>query len=301
MPIMVNAGLMTAGVRCRPIDDADAEGIVTLLTRGFAGRHPRAYWQAVIDRLASRPVPADAPRYGYLLESNHAPVGTILQIFARLPPGGAHCGEEPTTRCSVSSWYVEPNFRSYAPLLVRQALKRKNVTYLNTSSAPHTRPIAEAQGYVRFSNGVFLTLPLLCRAPNSRARVIPSPSLPQAPFDPRESELLAEHAGFGCISVWCETAERAHPFVFRPRWVKRFVRCAQLVYCRDVADFVSFARPLGLHLAARGWPLVILDANGPVPGLIGRYFDDTMPKYFRGPQAPRLGDLAYTEAALFGM
>jgi hypothetical protein len=25
------------------------------------------------------------------------------------------------------------------------------------------------------------------------------------------------------------------------------------------------------------------------------------PKYFKGPEKPRLGDLAYTEAAMFGM
>jgi hypothetical protein len=35
--------------------------------------------------------------------------------------------------------------------------------------------------------------------------------------------------------------------------------------------------------------------------LIGRYFDATMPKYFKGPDRPRLGDLAYTEAAMFGV
>jgi hypothetical protein len=43
---------------------------------------------------------------------------------------------------------------------------------------------------------------------------------------------------------------------------------------------------------------VILDANGPIPGLYGKYRAN-MPRYFRGPDRPRLGDLAYTEAALF--
>jgi hypothetical protein len=45
----------------------------------------------------------------------------------------------------------------------------------------------------------------------------------------------------------------------------------------------------------------MLDANGAIGGLVGRYFDGIMPKYFKGPRPPRLGDLAYTEAALFGM
>jgi hypothetical protein len=103
------------------------------------------------------------------------------------------------------------------------------------------------------------------------------------------------------MSLWCETAERAYPFVFRERRVKGLITCAQLVYCREVEDFVRFARPLGAYLSRRGRPLAILDANGPVRGLIGKYFDQTMPKYFKGPAPPRLGDLAYTETALFGM
>ena len=37
------------------------------------------------------------------------------------------------------------------------------------------------------------------------------------------------------------------------------------------------------------------------PELVGRYFEGVTPKYFRGPEQPRLGDLAYTEAVMFGL
>ena len=46
---------------------------------------------------------------------------------------------------------------------------------------------------------------------------------------------------------------------------------------------------------------LLIDANGPIPGLAGKYFADKMPRFFRGPQRPRLGDLAYTEVAMFDM
>ena len=58
---------------------------------------------------------------------------------------------------------------------------------------------------------------------------------------------------------------------------------------------------IGRHLLAHFCPFVVIDTNGRVPGLVGAYIDGLMPKYFKGPQRPRLGDLAYTEAALFGM
>jgi hypothetical protein len=300
MPIMVNTGLISGPkIRCRRIEDADADHVIDLLTRGFAPRRPRRFWEHVISCLATRAVPADAPRYGYLLENDGAAVGAILQIFSTSQPGGAATA---TTRCNVSSWYVDPAFRSYAPLLVSQALKRKGVTYLNISSIPHTRPIVEAQGYLRFSNGVFVALPCLSRAADVPARIIAADAqAPQQPFEEYERDLLRDHADYGCMSLWCETPGRAYPFVFRERRVRGLVACAQLIYCSEIADFVRFARPLGLYLARRGRPLVILDANGPARGLIGKYFDQTMPKYFKGPTPPRLGDLAYTEAALFGM
>jgi len=113
--------------------------------------------------------------------------------------------------------------------------------------------------------------------------------------------VLLEHAVHGCISLWCATRERAYPFVFRPRLVKIGVPCAQLIYCRDIGDFVRFAGPIGRFLARRGRPFVIVDANGPIPGLVGWFSRDSMPKYYKGPQRPRLGDLAYTEYAVLGV
>jgi hypothetical protein len=63
---------------------------------------------------------------------------------------------------------------------------------------------------------------------------------------------------------------------------------------------VRFSSLIGRHLVMRGCPLVIIDADGPMLGLSGFYLDGR-PKYFKGPDRPRLGDLAYTEAALFGV
>jgi hypothetical protein len=294
---MVNAGEPSAAktpanVRCRQIADGDLERLADLLARGFGARRTRAFWHHVLASLNARPAPADMPRYGYLLESDGVPVGAILLIFATAPGDGA-------VRANVSSWYVEPAFRSYAPLLVSQALKREQVTYLNISPARHTLPILDAQGYQRYSDGVVVAVPALQRSGDGR--LIAADEWPNVPFAPSDRDLMIEHAAYGCISFWCVARERAYPFVFRPRLVKGAIPCAQLVYCGDVADLVRFAGQIGRHLALRGRPFVVVDANGPIKGLTGRYLADTTPKYFRGPARPRLGDLAYTEAALFGM
>ncbi len=295
---MVNEGppLPHRSVRCRQIADSDVEAIVDLLKKGFGRQRSHRFWQRVLAVLASRPTSAGLPKFGWLLESEGRPVGVILLIFSTRQEGG-----EATVRCNVSSWYVEPEFRSFGSLLISQALKTKTVTYLNISPAPHTWRLLDAQGYSRYSNGLLVSLPMLNAAPAGAVRLLRADAQLEHEVDAAERELLLAHEAYGCISRWCETADGTYPFVFVPRLVKGVLPCFQLVYCRQVSDFVRFARPLGRFLAWRGRPIVIVDANGPVNGLTGWYFDGIRPKYFKGAHEPRLGDLADTEAALFGI
>jgi hypothetical protein len=294
---VVNAdGVRVTGLRCRQIEQADIGDVATLLARGFP-LHDRQFWLNALAELTRHEPPPGLPKYGYMLANDGEAVGALLMICSTVRNDGAL-----TARCNLSSWYVEPAFRTYAPLLVSQALRHRNVTYLNVSPAPHTRPIIEAQGFSRYSDGIFVALPALrglFGGPN--VAVFAADRDPDVAFDPFEREILLQHAAHGCLSLWCATSERAYPFVFRPRLVRGIVPCAQLIYCNDVADFVRFAGPLGRTLARHGRPFVLIDANAAIPGLAGIFRRGKMPKYFKGPQRPRLGDLAYTEHAMLGV
>jgi hypothetical protein len=93
----------------------------------------------------------------------------------------------------------------------------------------------------------------------------------------------------------------SHPFVFMHRRVyRRLIPCEQLIYCRNLDDFLEFAGPLGRYLLTRGGFIGLVDANGPLPGVIGAYLADRGPKYFKGPARPRLGDLSFTELPIMG-
>jgi hypothetical protein len=293
---MVNSQMSPSTVRCRQINDSDVDGVADLLTKGFRVRSSD-YWRRALAKLGSHPTPDGLPKYGYLLESGGVPVGVILLIFSSIPASDAV-----TMRCNVSSWYVDPEFRSHAALLILQAIKHKNVTYVNISPAMHTRPIVEAQGFARYTNGQFVAVPALsARRRGDTATVVGIDASADTPCGSSERELLSTHRDYGCLGLWCVTSERAYPFVFMPRWVKGIVPCVQLIYCRDIQDFVRFSRPIGRYLAKRGRPLVIVDSNGPIAGLVGTYLDGKSPKYFKGPQRPSFGDLAYTEAVMFGL
>jgi len=283
-------------IRCRQITDSDIAGLTALLTRGFPSRGEH-FWRHALHQLGLHQPPSGLPQYGYLLESGDAAVGAILLICSEV-----RTGQTSIRRCNLSSWYVEPGFRSYAPLLVSRALAHKEVTYLNISPAPHTWPIIEAQGFSRYNNGVFVAVPMLQGLFGaSGARIFEARQRPAVSFEPFEQEILDQHAALGCISLWCATSERAYPFVFRPRLAKNLVPYTQMIYCRQIEDFVRFAGPIGRFHALRGRPFVILDAAGQIPGLIGVFRPGRMPKYFKGPQRPRLGDLAYTEYAVMGV
>jgi hypothetical protein len=156
--------LLAPGIRVRQIAQSDIPATVGLLARGFKAK-PREFWARVFACLDQHHTPSGFPRYGYLIETGGMVVGAVIQIFTAIPTGSGI-----RIRCNVSSWFVQEPFRSYASLLVSKALSRPNVTYLNVTPAPHTLSIIEAQGYSRYSRGVFVAVPALQLSLARRAR-----------------------------------------------------------------------------------------------------------------------------------
>jgi hypothetical protein len=283
----------TPRIRCRMIVQSDASALAELLTRGFPGRSS-GYWRRALETLARREAPEGYPRFGYLLEHENAPVGVILMIFTNF-------GDK-RVRCNISSWYVDEPYRGYASLLIAAAVRHKEVTYVNISPAAHTWRVIEAQGFRRYCEGQMLTIPALGRwMANARVRPFDKRRDYGASLTSQEKDLLASHVEHGCIALIVHEKRDAYPFVFLPRrMLKRLFPTAQLVYCREIADFQRFAGPVGRALLRQGHPTVFVDASAQIPGLVGKYFRDRGPKYFKGPEPPRLGDLAFSESVLFG-
>ena len=292
-----------AAVRCRPVMPADLDGIVRLLMRGFPDR-TESYWRAGLARHAARDLPDGYPVYGYMLDHGGQAVGVILTLFTSIEIGG-----RPTVRCNLSSWYVEPAFRAQAVLLDNLAMRRKEVTYLNVTPAPQTWAMQEARRFKRYCRGQMLAFPLLGRVVRGvRIRKVTPDDL-LLDITPAERTLVADHRRYGCLCFVGTDARGSQPFIFVRRRIgltqKRSGRgalpCLQLVYCRDVADLPDFLGSLGRRLAlGLEVPWMVIDADRQIPGVVGRYFEGRGPKYFRGPDPVRLGDLAYTEMVLFG-
>jgi hypothetical protein len=286
-------------IRCREITEADIDAVGDLLARGFYWR-PRTYWMRGLQRQGTRDVPAGYPRFGFMLEHDGLPVGVLLLIYSRRPDGATEA-----TCCNLSSWYVEPAFRNYATLLTRIAQKNKEVTYINISPAAFTWPIIEAQGFRSYCSGLLFSLPLLSRVESGMTiEIVDADAGHVEGLAAHEVGLLTRHAQYGCLSLVCRTASgETLPFIFSPVRIRRgwiAPPAMQMIYCRDIQDYVRCAGVIGRLLLWRSKISVLLDSNGPIPGLRGIFTQARGRKYFKGRHSPRLADLTDTELVLYG-
>ena len=283
-PLEPSVGARPAIV-CRQLKAGDLESTVALLCRGFPERAP-GYWRRAFQRLAARDVPEGLPRYGYVMSDHGVPVGIVLLISAVADDG--------RRRINISSWYVEPAYRGYSSVMMATPFKLKDVTFFNVSPAPNTLETIAAQGFRPYVGGTFHALVALARP----VRGVTIEMI--AATDAQDSSLLQRCAAAGCLAFEATHGTERFPFAFLPR---RFfgdrLPGAQLVYCRDMAEFVRFAGPLGRRLSRHGVLSVMIDANGPIAGLPGWYLPGRRQKFFRGDPPPRLGDLTETELLLF--
>lgn len=290
-------------MRCRPIEEADLDAVVALLARGFEDRS-EAYWRRGLARHASRRTLADCPRYGFMLESEGRAVGVLLTLYSAFEQDG-----RTRLRCNLSSWYVEPAFRTQAAMLDALSQRRKDVTYLNVTPSPHTFALQEARGFARFCKGQVFAVPALSRVRRGVSARLVTEDDPLLDLPPPEREMVRDHAGYGCVCLVVTRDGESQPVIVLRRRIGVLRRkigagpipCFQLFYCRDIADVPDFAGAVGRLLLRRfGIPWMVVDAVAPIAGLVGRYFEGRAPKYCRGPDPVPLGDLRYTELAIFG-
>ena len=266
-------------VRCRPIADNDLDGLADLLARGFPDSR-RSYWSEGFARWRHVPVVEGVPRYGYVLDGGIGPVGVILLISSKR-------GER--IIANLSSWYVEPEWRTHSTMLIAVATKLKHVTYLNASPAPHTWRTLQAQGFMPYNFGRSAVFALPGRGTVSQT----------IPGDLPEAQLLRDHRAMGLISLTVEKDGIVSPFVLKPRRLdKPPVPVMDVMFTRAPDDLRRCAPALARHFLPRGCLGFLID--GDMQGRLSHYVEGKEPRYFKGPHRPVLGDLAYTEKVIFG-
>jgi hypothetical protein len=280
-------------IRCRQIEEGDIDAVMAVLVPEF--RYSRAFWVTAFKRLATHLPPPGYPKYGYLLQNESQIVGLQLMIFSKV------INDEAKVRCNITNLYVHPSYRSCAPMLISPGSKHKDVIYYVVTPSIQAIPLLRALGYQKYCNGRFDCLPALSAALSEATIEEVRPDLQANEGLPQfEVDLLLAHAKLDCIGLVLTFNGRRYPFIFAIRRKFGLLPFAALIYCRDLNDFLRFAGSLGRQLLNRGVPLLVLDANGPISGLVGKY-SDRYPKYFKGPEPPRIGDLTYSKRVFIGI
>jgi hypothetical protein len=267
-------------VRCRQIAESDLDTLAGLLLQGFPGTS-RPFWVGGLARMAALSPIEGIPRFGYVLESECGLVGALLAISSRR-------GQQIFS--NVSAWYVHPSYRAHSTMLVSTTTKLKHVVYVNVSPADHTLHTLQLLGWKRYNFGHSTVFPL-----PGFGRGLVSEDIPA---DLPERALLEDHRLMGCVSVVCKKGVTISPFVFKRRWIGRLkLPVMELIWCRATSDFERCAPSLWRHFLKQRALGFILD--GKVKGMLSRYVDGKEPRLYKGPHAPMLNDLAYTEKTVF--
>ena len=274
----------------REITDDDLEAVRELLVEGFPLRSD-SYWTKGLANLRSLPHVEGFPRYGYLVDANHAPQGLLLTITS---DRGAH-----GVRTHFSSWYVRERYRQFALLLIRHVLDLQNTTFINPSPADHVVRLINAFGFEPYTAGmVVLDLRMAMRLRSSRGSVQRLGIGDLADLSESEGQIAEDHLRMGCDVFRLETDVRAGLLIHRRKWIRRSLPCSQVILA-DPDLMLELAGPLMRALASRGSVLALCDVGETRDPVIGRVFQRGI-RYFKGAEAPPVGDLSYSELALFG-
>lgn len=261
---------------------ADALG---LLVKGFD--QPAAFWTPAL----SAPAEGEDRGHGLLMEAGGVPVGVMLWFPSRRIVDGVS-----QAFLNLSSWYVEDAFRPYAPMMLRQATKHRDLVYTDLTPTPSVRQMIELLGFRRVFSGRSVTMPMMNAPrwrPGARVRWLEDDE-PEG-FPSATRSLLRDHRRLGCRVGLLRRGEDAAAFVVKERRLKR-LPAALLIHATDPAVFNRYIENVHAFLLMRLGTMALIQprrdgGEGPRRGLV-------LPGsqgYVKGKTVDAALDLAYTE------
>lgn len=281
----------------RAIDKSNEAEAVDILARGFP-RRTRAFWQASLARLhayggnATAGVPV-----GYLLVQGDAPVGVVLTpARLRSDPDGKQ-----RRAINISSWYIDPDHRWRAPMMLRSITQDSGATFTDLSPIAAVQKILVVLGFKPITGGEsMVALPKAALDVRSGARVLELEAVPEHGISVETRRLVEQHALLGCIGLALEAEGRWLPLLFKP-CARRRLAGARLVFCEDNALLKRWIGPVARSLLRRGKLFLILDLEPNQTSSGGYDRPGFAIKYAKNGNFTNRTDYAGTELCLFDL
>ena len=277
----------------RELEERDLSEAVQVLAEGFP-RLSRTYWESCLRIIKDRNRIPGTPQFGYGIEDGGLQ-GVVLALGSLHGPDNRH------TIVNLSSWTVRRTHRGrgVAKELLRHASSFEGFTYSDLSAAAHTIKAVTQLGFKESTAGQVLAVGLR-KEPRRPLRIISVDDAERAGLAPEKAEMLRHHASYRCIVFCPELEDQLAPLIFLPRKVQGIFPLAQLIYCEKMEDFLDNSRSIYLRLLSKGFPALLIDGSGPIPGLKGRYFPGKAARYYKGPFPQYAVDHTYSEMTIIG-
>jgi hypothetical protein len=225
-----------------------------------------------------------------LLMKGDDAVGVLLTIRSRLP-------DTDRTVVNLSSWYVEPSSRWFAPRMLQMATSSDEDIFTDLTPSPEACKLNERLGFATVTNcTLFYPLPLKAFGP-AKARLRPLAEVPQGTLSAATRDMLEDHARFGCIVAVMEADGRHFPLVFLKTTTKR-LPSARLIYCEDRQVAQRHISAIARHLLGKGRLAVTIAASDEDRDAGGFVIHKSAPIQVKGAWNPRFINETYSELVL---
>ncbi|CUX19738.1 hypothetical protein AGR13a_Cc210027 [Agrobacterium genomosp. 13 str. CFBP 6927] len=284
-----DARLRERPLKIIPIDNGNRVAAVALLTKGFPEKG-EAFWSRGLSFISAHHERRDLGAIGQLLMKGDDAVGVLLTIRSRLPDTGQII-------VNLSSWYVEPSSRWFAPRMLQMASSSEEETFTDFTPSPEACKLNERLGFSTVTDYT-LFYPLLPKAIGpARARLHPLADVPPGALSAAMRDTLEDHARFGCIVAVLEADQIHHPLVFLKTTTKR-LPSARLIYCEDRQLAQRHISAIARHLLRRGRLAMTMAASDEERDAGGFAVLKSAPIQVKGAWNPRFINETYSELVL---
>lgn len=226
-----------------PIDNGNRAAAVGLLAKGFPEKS-EAFWARGVSLIGEHHERRHLGPIGQLLMKGDDAAGVLLTIRSRLPDTGR-------VIVNLSSWYVEPSCRWFAPRMLQMASSDENELFTDLTASPEASKLNERLGFHTVTDcTLFYPLPLSAFRP-AGARLHPLTRTTAETLSSEICEMLEDHARLGCIVAVLEAEGRAYPLVFL-KTTTRKLPSARLIYCEDRQIAQRHLPAIARHLLGKG-------------------------------------------------
>jgi hypothetical protein len=272
------------------IGSGNLDQAIQLLDKGFPV-HGAAFWRSMLARVKQMHKRQSIQSLGDLLLHGDKPVGVLLKIQHRSPI-------VPKPIINLSSWYVEPDFRWYAPHMLLKATADKNSIYTDLSPSPEVYSINERIGFRTISSGQLLfPLPLTSLLPSSKAKIFALSDIQEKSLQDDLHHFVMTHHADNSETLVIDDGNGLHPVMFQIR-KRRGLNCANLIYAENIKELQRHSVRVARHLLMRGIAFMTMPAVENQRAAGSFMLNSFKPHQVKGEWKENMVDQTYSEAIL---